>query len=191
MQCGWALANNAKAPFYEELNSRLPERAKPVMNTMDLLARITPVDQLLNNYPWAELGKATVVDIGGGRGPVSIALAKRFPQLSLIVEDLHGPVNTGTDALDTSLSNRVSFVEHNFFNEQPIKGADVYFFRYIFHDWPEAYGIKILRALIPALKAGSRIVVNEFAIPERGTVSDFAYKFQRYLLIRLLLIIPG
>ena len=68
---------------------------------------------------------------------------------------------------------------HNFFDEQPVKGADIYFFRYIFHDWPESYGVKILRALIPALKIGSKVVIHEFAIPERGTVSETAHKSQR------------
>ena len=179
MQCGWALANNAQAPFYEELNRRLPERAKPVTAAMDLLAKITPVDQLLNDYPWGDLGHATVVDVGGGRGAVSIALATQFPNLRCIVQDLEEPVQSGRQALDPALSERVRFEQHSFFDEQPVVGADVYFFRYIFHDWPEAYGIKILRALIPALKTGSRIVINEFAIPERGTVSDFAYRFQR------------
>ena len=179
MQCGWVLANNAKASFYEDLNARLPERAKAVMNTMDLLARIAPVDQLVHNYPWAALDTATVIDIGGGRGPVSIELAEEFPDLPLVVQDLRGPITTGAEMLDKHLSERVSFVEHNFFDEQPVKGADVYFFRHIFHDWPEIYGIKILRALIPAFKPELKIVLNEFAIPEHGTVSDHAYKFQR------------
>lgn len=179
MQCGWVLANNAQAPFYEELNARLPERAKPVANAMDLLAQITPVDQLVHCYPWAELGSATVVDIGGGRGPVSIALAQAFPALTCIVQDLPALAQSGTEALPPGLAGRVKFMPHNFFDQQPVKHADVYFFRYIFHDWPEDHGVKILRALIPALKVGSRVIINEFAIPDRGTVSEAAYKFQR------------
>lgn len=48
--------------------------------------------------------------------------------------------------------------------------ADVYFFKWIFHDWSDKYCIKILRALIPALKKGARIVVNEFIVPAPGTL---------------------
>ena len=60
---------------------------------------------------------------------------------------------------------------HDFFTEQPVKDADVYFFKWIFHDWSDKYSIKILRSLIPALKKGSKIILNEYVIPQPGEVS--------------------
>ncbi|EME44652.1 hypothetical protein DOTSEDRAFT_24658 [Dothistroma septosporum NZE10] len=48
---------------------------------------------------------------------------------------------------------------HDFFSEQYVKNADVYFFRFIFHNLADKYAVKILHALIPALKAGARIVI--------------------------------
>ena len=66
------------------------------------------------------------------------------------------------------LVKRVSFQGHDFFQEQPVKGADVYFLRRVLHDWPDKYAEKILRAVLPAMEAQSRIVVNDFVFPSRG-----------------------
>ena len=58
----------------------------------------------------------------------------------------------------------------DFFTEQPVS-ADVYHFRSIFLNWSNKYSIKILRNLVPALKPGAKIVVNDFLVPEPNTVS--------------------
>ena len=34
------------------------------------------MDELQDHYPWASLGNATVVDVGGGNGHVSVALGQ-------------------------------------------------------------------------------------------------------------------
>lgn len=43
-------------------------------------------EHLVNGYPWAELGEATVVDLGGSHGAISCALARKYPSLKLIVQ---------------------------------------------------------------------------------------------------------
>lgn len=58
---------------------------------------------------------------------------------------------------------------HDFLTPQP-KEADVFLFRWIFHDWPDKYVIKILRNLVPVLKPGTRIVVNDGVMPAPGSV---------------------
>lgn len=62
---------------------------------------------------------------------------------------------------------------HDFFIQQPIV-ADVYLFRAIFHNWPDHYCVKILHSLIPALKHGARIIVNDGVVPEPGTLDLLA-----------------
>lgn len=53
---------------------------------------------------------------------------------------------------------------HDFFTPQPIK-ADMYFFRWIFHNWSDAYCVRILQALIPGLKPGAKVIVSEAVMP--------------------------
>ena len=70
-------------------------------------------------------------------------------------------------------TERVDFESYNFFTEQPVKSADVYFFRMIFHNWGDKYCIQILGNFIPALKKGSKIVINDHVVPPGGVLSPY------------------
>ena len=61
-------------------------------------------------------------------------------------------------------------MQHDFFKPQPVKNADAYFFRLIFHDWPDQECIKILRNHVPAMKKGASILVCDLLLPEPNTV---------------------
>jgi hypothetical protein len=78
-------------------------------------------------------------------------------------------------------SARVSFMSHDFFTPQTVV-ADVYLLRWILHNWSDKYCVRILRALIPALKPGARVIVNEdvrpafdSAIPSRWREEKMRY----------------
>ena len=53
---------------------------------------------------------------------------------------------------------------------QPVHDADLYLFRSVLLNWPDNYVVKFLRQLIPALKTGARVVINEGALPKPGEV---------------------
>jgi len=59
---------------------------------------------------------------------------------------------------------------HDFFTPQPVKYADVYLYRWIFHNWSDAKCIEILQNAVPALKPGARILVNDGCLPQPGSV---------------------
>ncbi|KAL8365405.1 hypothetical protein RB595_004283 [Gaeumannomyces hyphopodioides] len=115
---------------------------------------------------WAALGSgARVVDVGGSAGHDAASLARRFPNLRLTVQDLPrvGPVfDAGADDADLRAEGRVGFVAHDFFEPQPVAGADVYMLKMILHDWTDAECARILRALVPALKPGARVILIEY-----------------------------
>jgi 6-hydroxytryprostatin B O-methyltransferase len=64
----------------------------------------------------------------------------------------------------------VSFQVHDFFTPQPVHAADVYLFKNILLDWSDPYAIKILKQVVPVMKASSRILIMESVIPPSGTV---------------------
>ena len=125
------------------------------------------VQHVVKGYDWAALGKATVVDVGGGIGTVSRILAKHFPLLDFVVEDRADVlVNAALD--DPEIKHRISFVEHDFFQEQPVKNAEVYFIRRVLMEWTDEKAVEILKALKPALKVGALVQVQDFYVPEPG-----------------------
>lgn len=128
---------------------------------------------LVDVYPWDTAKAKVFVDVGGSCGTSSIAIAQHCPSIRCIVQDLPEVVSKGKSALSPELRSRIEFMPHDFFKEQPVKDADVYFFRWIFHDWSDKYCVKILRNTIPALKAGARIIISEFVVPPPGVASAY------------------
>lgn len=57
----------------------------------------------------------------------------------------------------------------DFFGPQK-EAADIYFLRWIFHNWSNKYSIKILQALVPAMRPGSKLVINDYLLPEPNTL---------------------
>lgn len=135
------------------------------------------IKHLVDNFDFGSIGRGTIVDVGGSHGQVSIAIAEKFPDVTCIVQDLDGTIS-GLCVPD-SLSHRVHGMPHDFMTPQPIRGADVYLLRWILHDWSDKYAIKILQNLIPGLKAGAIVVINDICIPEPGQVSVRAERYLR------------
>jgi O-methyltransferase domain len=59
-------------------------------------------------------------------------------------------------------------MQHDFFTPQVVKDADIYLYRWIFHNWDDEKCIEILRNTIPALKKGARILINDGCLPVSG-----------------------
>ena len=121
---------------------------------------------------------ATVVDVGGSTGALATALADQFPNIeSITVQDL--PAVTAVSTVPERLRGRLRFESHDFFTEQTARGAAVYFLRWVLHDWSDAYALRIIKALVPAMRPGSRVVVNEFCLPEPGELPPYQEKRAR------------
>jgi len=102
---------------------------------------------------------------------MSFELAERHPNFKCVVQDFAGLEPQFDATLPADLKDRVTFQAHDFFKEQPVRGADVYFMKHILHDWSDKYCLKILRAIVPAMKDGSRIVVMDGVLPPPGTAA--------------------
>ncbi|KAI2467442.1 S-adenosyl-L-methionine-dependent methyltransferase [Annulohypoxylon bovei var. microspora] len=163
-ETGFSLAHNSDKGLYDTLAEN-PDRAKRFGTYF--FADIDPPNLLPDNYPW--VGNEKVVDVGGSHGTMSISLAKRFPNIKCVVQDLPVNAEEGAARLPTELKDRVTFMAHNFFTEQPIV-ADVYYFRCIFHNWADKYCVEILRNLIPALRRGAKIIIHDRVLEDPTTL---------------------
>ncbi|KAH8816934.1 O-methyltransferase-domain-containing protein [Xylogone sp. PMI_703] len=162
---GFSLANPADPPstLFQNL-SKSPARARRFANGMSSLTNSAGYEatHLVDNYAWGDIG--TMVDLGGSHGVVALELCRRWPNLNAIVQDLPQTIETAPK-LEGDLAQRMQFMAHSFFEEQPIKGADVYLYRWIFHNHADASCINMLRALIPSLKHGAVVLINEHCLP--------------------------
>ncbi|TVY76147.1 Demethylsterigmatocystin 6-O-methyltransferase, partial [Lachnellula suecica] len=119
--------------------------------------------------------KIVWVDVGGGYGQKTIALKTAHPDLPgrFIVQDLPGTVDNAPKI------EGVELVAHDFFTEQPIKGARAYYIRQCLHNWPSDKCLTILTQLRKAMKPGySKLFVHELIMQDRSasvwaTTQDF------------------
>ena len=138
---------------------------------------------LVSGYDFTSIGQGVFVDVGGSHGYVSIAIAQTYPNIRCIVQDLPATVTSGESRLPKEFKEQVSFMVHDFWTEQPVKDADIYYFRWIFHDWSDSYSVKILRQLIPALKNGARVLVNDICMPPPNTISRYQERWLRSVIL--------
>lgn len=170
-ETGFSLANKTSKDMFQFFAEKpeLSLRFAAAMRFINGRPGLEP-ERVINGYHWDKVGKGgigTVVDVGGSHGKICIELARRFPSLSFIVQDLDEQVVRDAERQrPEEVADRVRFMAHDFFKEQPVKGADVYFFRAVLHDWSDTYAAKILQAHIPALKLGAKILISEPVVPE-------------------------
>ncbi|KAF2103339.1 S-adenosyl-L-methionine-dependent methyltransferase [Rhizodiscina lignyota] len=135
---------------------------------------------IVKGHDWARYSDGLIVDVGGSNGHVSVQLAKQFANLKFVVQDFPSAFKDAAESVPKDLRVRVEFMAHNFFETQPIRGASVYLLRWILHDWSDPYCVKILRALVPALRNGSRILIADNTMPPRGSLPNHEEKLRSF-----------
>ncbi|KAI4173138.1 MAG: hypothetical protein LQ343_003065 [Gyalolechia ehrenbergii] len=177
---GFNLANNTSKPMFEFFEEN-PERMNRFKDAMSFLQTFPGLQNsyVLKAFDWSSLGNGLVVDVGGSHGLVSQDIAREFPALTFVVQDLPKVIEDAKAKVPAELADRVTFMAHDMSTEQPVKNADVYYFRWIFHDWSDKYCIQILRSLTPALKPGARIMFSERCLEAPCTVPPRQEKWNR------------
>ncbi|GKT65341.1 O-methyltransferase [Colletotrichum tofieldiae] len=128
----------------------------------------------VGGYPWESTLRngAVVVDVGGGLGSSIQALRTNFPDRQNdfvgIVQDQPGMIEHATahwQKTDPQALARggVKLTTHDFFNENPVKGADVYWFRSVIVDWQDGDLTTMFTHIKNAMAPGrSRLLIGEY-----------------------------
>lgn len=114
-------------------------------------------------------GVRSVLDVGGGSGALSIAIARVWPTVSCTVWDLQVVCDIAREyAANAGVSSRVSARVGDMFRDEFPSGHDVVLLSQILHDWPPDKGIVLLTKAMRALPPGGRIVIHEKLVDEDG-----------------------
>ena len=141
---------------------------------------------ILNSVPFCLYAPGSLfVDVGGGNGVISLGLAKQLPKFRFLVQDTaldpssfpFAATSNGDHNMD---KGTVSWQVHDFFSPQTIV-ADIYYFRNIFHNWPDAECVRILRQHVPVMQPETRLIIDDFMLHEPLTVSPFEERRRRYV----------
>ncbi|KAH7381319.1 O-methyltransferase-like protein [Phaeosphaeria sp. MPI-PUGE-AT-0046c] len=170
-----------------------PKRAARFASAMAGVSRLERhFDSLKESYPWDQIDGGKVIDVGGGSGHMSVALARAFPHLELIVQDSLTMLSSAEQNDFSDLNGRVTFMPHDFFTKQPVSGAAAYLLRYITHNWNDADCIRIFRAMVPALeksRPGTPLLINDVVLPALGETSRYHDNRMRQVDIMMMLVL--
>ncbi|KAI1204466.1 sterigmatocystin 8-O-methyltransferase [Annulohypoxylon truncatum] len=175
-ETGFALANDGKSVF--EVLHADPERAMRFGNGMKSLDHVPGCGDMLVSkaYDWSSLGNTYIVNVGGAKGIVAMDLAKHFEKTKFLVQD--GPMMIKGAEVPEELKGRVDFMEHELFAPQTVQ-ADVYFFRMAFRNWNDKNAVNILKAQVPALRPGAKLLIQDKCMTPPNTVPISEERIQR------------
>lgn len=126
--------------------------------------KVYPISDLTKDGT-PEAGVPLVVDVGGGvgRDMENLRQALLPGVYPLLVQDLDSVIQQGKRQAHQSIDLQV----HDFFQDQPVRGARAYFMHSILHDWPDADARRILHCLKQAMTPGySKLLLCENVLPE-------------------------
>ncbi|PYH78668.1 putative O-methyltransferase [Aspergillus uvarum CBS 121591] len=177
----FTLAHNCPGETMFEYLYKNPKHVAPVTK-----AEAADVEQMaMDRYPWEDrLGGAAedrvaLVDIAGSHGNATRQIRKIAPGLQgrrFIVQDLEPVIREHSRTL------RADGIEpqvYDFLKQaQPIRGAAIYYFRRIFHDWPDVpEAMKILQNTAVAMdRSQSRLLIHDIIVPETGATMTHAWQ---------------
>jgi len=141
---------------------------------------------VINEFPWNELGNgASVCDVGGGVGPITLQLAKTYPTLQLKLQDLPNVILQAKNEVwpkecpEAIKEDRIQFQPIDFLKESPIPGCNVYYMKHIIHNWPDADCIQILSNLRKVMAPYSRVLVQEYVLQSANRVPEEKSAFKQ------------
>lgn len=144
-------------------NQAVQERFNRAMTNHSLIG----VPIILKEYDWAQHAHSTVADIGGGEGLFLSSLLRQHPGMRGILFDRPQAMEESQAVWHTrhgDLEGRAQLVAGDFF--QSVPAADVYFLKFILHDWSDEDSTKILRTLRRAAPPTARLLLCEAALPD-------------------------
>ncbi|KAF4310395.1 O-methyltransferase family 2 [Botryosphaeria dothidea] len=160
-----------------EYMTHYPERVQAFNDAMGAHTQSSSA-WTVETYPFAaELSQMNTddntilfVDIGGGKGHVTRHVRSLCPDIKgkMVFTDREPVI---ADVVETMPG--VEKMAYDFFTEQPIKGALVYYLRRVLHDWPDEDCVNILKNVAAGMDPGkSRLVICELVVPPVGASAE-------------------
>ncbi len=117
----------------------------------------------------------TIVDVGGGHGPLLATILAATPGSQGVLYDLPAVVADAPKILcEKAIADRVRIEEGSFFDSVPA-GGDAYVLKNIIHDWPDEKALQILRNVRAAAGRRATVLLVELVIPDHDR--DFPGKW--------------
>jgi hypothetical protein len=150
-------------PFWDDLAAH-PDIRASFDELMGPAGHGTPDPDVLPGGDWESV--RTVVDVGGGTGPLLAEVLRARPHVRGILVDVPAAVaKSGAVFEAAGVADRVTTSAQSFFDPLPA-GGDVYLLKSVLSDWPDAEAEEILKRCAEAARPGGRVVLLNGVSPD-------------------------
>jgi acetylserotonin N-methyltransferase len=124
-----------------------------------------------------------LLDVGGGSGCFSIALAQALPRIACTVMDLPAMCEVAREYIGAGgVGARVEVVPRDMFRDDWPTGYDAMLFANVFHDWNAETCAFLARRAYEGLPKGGRIFLHEMLLNEDGDGPQTTASFSMLML---------
>ncbi len=149
-----------------------PDHADLFNRTMTAISALTDA-AVVAGYDFSRY--PTIVDVGGGQGPLLATILAAAPDSRGVLYDLPQVVASVPSLLcKHDVADRVRIETGSFFDGVP-GGGDAYVLKNIMHDWPDEKAVQILRHVRTAAGPRATVLLVELVIPDHDR--DFPGKW--------------
>lgn len=149
-----------------------PAHAELFNRTMTSISELTDAS-VVAGYDFSAY--STIVDVGGGHGPLLAAILSAAPNSQGVLYDLSTVVSSASELLCANdVAERMYIEAGSFFDSVP-SGGDAYVLKNIIHDWPDEKAAQILRNVRTAAGPHATVLLIELVIPDHNR--DFPGKW--------------
>lgn len=107
-----------------------------------------------------------IIDVGGGLGSMISAILQANPNLSGVLFDAPSVIEKAKDYLaQTGVADRCETIGGDFFEAVPT-GGDLYYMRWIIHDWDDDLSITILKNIRQVIPENGKLLLLEAVVPD-------------------------
>ena len=165
MRTGTSVVPDLRGKSSFEYFADQPELAELFNKTMTSVSAMTDAT-VVAGYDFSVY--PTIVDVGGGHGPLLASILTAAPASRGVLYDLPHVVADAPEVLRHSqVGDRVVIAEGSFFDIVP-GGGDAYVLKNIIHDWPDDIALQILRNVRSAAGPRGTVLLIEFVIPRHN-----------------------
>jgi C-methyltransferase len=149
-----------------------PQHAELFNRTMTSISELTDAT-VVAGYDFSAY--PTIVDVGGGHGPLLATILTAAPASQGVLYDLPVVVSAAPSLLcKHDVADRMRIEAGSFFDSVPV-GGDAYVLKNIMHDWPDEKAVQILRNVRAAAGPRATVLLVELVIPDHDR--DFPGKW--------------
>ncbi|MFT5731723.1 MAG: 2-polyprenyl-3-methyl-5-hydroxy-6-metoxy-1,4-benzoquinol methylase [Planctomycetota bacterium] len=150
-----------------EAHGKDPAKARAFTEAMHSVSE-RPAAGFADHVELAETQR--LLDVGGGSGALSIAVARANPKLECVVWDIAAVCPLAEEYVaKADLSDRVTAEVGDMFAAAYPDGYDAILFSQILHDWSYETGAELLARAFAALPSGGQVLVHEKLIEDEDS----------------------